>query len=202
MKIGIIGAGNVGGSLAANWASKGHEIFLGVRNPESRKSDWENQTNVSVHTAKEAADLSDVIVIALPIPTLVDVIKSLGSLEKKVIIDATNSVFGKPDPYKTGYHALLDLTNADVAKGFNTTGWENMVDPLYDGEGVDMFTAGDSEKAKKVVKQLSKDAGFGNCYDFGGEDKVELIEQFAMCWINLAIMQGEGRNIAFKVLKR
>lgn len=49
---------------------------------------------------------------------------------------------------------------------------------------------------------LAKDAGFAECYDFGGRDKVELLEQFALAWINLAIFQGKGRNIGFKLLHR
>ena len=45
-------------------------------------------------------------------------------------------------------------------------------------------------------------AGFGSCIDFGKSDKVELLEKFALCWINLAIMQGQGRDIAFKLVRR
>ena len=62
--------------------------------------------------------------------------------------------------------------------------------------------AGDSEKAKAVALQLALDAGFGSCIDFGRADKVELLEKFALSWINLAIMQGHGRNIAFHLLRR
>jgi 8-hydroxy-5-deazaflavin:NADPH oxidoreductase len=65
-----------------------------------------------------------------------------------------------------------------------------------------MFMAGDSVKAKNVVRQLVLDAGFAECYDFGGNNKADLLEKFAMSWINLAIMQGYGRNIAFKLIKR
>ena len=65
-----------------------------------------------------------------------------------------------------------------------------------------MFVAGNSDKGKAMTIQLAKDAGFGECYDFGGDDKVALLEQFALSWINLAIMQGHGRGIAFKVVKR
>ena len=50
--------------------------------------------------------------------------------------------------------------------------------------------------------QLAKDAGFAACYDIGGNDKFGLIEQFAFFWINLAMMQGQGREIGFKLLKR
>ena len=77
-----------------------------------------------------------------------------------------------------------------------------MRDPSYDGVGIDMFMAGSSERGKQVARQLALEAGFAECYDFGGDDKVVLLEQFALAWINLAIMQGQGRQIAFKVLRR
>ena len=50
--------------------------------------------------------------------------------------------------------------------------------------------------------KLSIDAGFGNCYHIGGNDKFPLMEQFAWFWINLAMFQGQGREIGFKLLKR
>jgi predicted dinucleotide-binding enzyme len=62
--------------------------------------------------------------------------------------------------------------------------------------------AGDSDRAKKIATQLALDAGFATCIDFGMSDKVELLEDFALSWINLAIMQGHGRNMAFKVVRR
>lgn len=66
----------------------------------------------------------------------------------------------------------------------------------------DMFMAGDSTKAKAVAAQLAEDLGFAECYDFGGDDKISLLKQLAMAWVNLAIFQKMGRNIAFKILKR
>ena len=48
----------------------------------------------------------------------------------------------------------------------------------------------------------AKDAGFAECYVVGGNDKFALMEQFAFFWINLAMMQGQGRDIGFKLLKR
>jgi hypothetical protein len=77
-----------------------------------------------------------------------------------------------------------------------------MFNPVYGNLGIDMFMSGESREAKEVVAQLAKDLGFENCYDFGGRDKFNLQEQLALCWINLAMMQGHGRDIAFKVLKR
>ena len=62
--------------------------------------------------------------------------------------------------------------------------------------------AGEIENAKLIAKQLALDCGFSSCIDFGQSDKVELLEKFALSWINLAIFQGQGRNIAFKVVRR
>ncbi|MFN5237470.1 MAG: NADPH-dependent F420 reductase, partial [Bacteroidota bacterium] len=56
--------------------------------------------------------------------------------------------------------------------------------------------------AKETARKLATDAGFADCIDFGGSDKVVLLEQFAMAWINLAIMQGMGRDIAFRLVRR
>ncbi|MFN4081970.1 MAG: NADPH-dependent F420 reductase, partial [Saprospiraceae bacterium] len=118
------------------------------------------------------------------------------------LIDATNAVRQKPAPYDTVYHALADKTAAKVVKCFNSTGFENMKNPTYHGEKIDMFMAGDNAEAKQTAEKLALDAGFGACWDFGSSDKVFLLEQFALSWINLAIMQGHGRDIAFRLIKR
>ncbi|MEO1653358.1 MAG: NAD(P)-binding domain-containing protein [Bacteroidota bacterium] len=205
MKIAIIGTGNVGGALAKGWALAGHQIFLGVRNlnNEKLKPLLEFNPLITAHPIPEATQTAEVILIATPPTVIHDLIKVLGDISSKIIIDATNSVFAKPDPFAHVSEALKELTRAPhIVKCFNTTGYENMLDPVYDGQGVDMFVCGDSAEAKAVARQLSLDLGFGEVYDFGSFDKITLMEQFAMAWINLAIMQGEGRNIAFKIAKR
>jgi len=77
-----------------------------------------------------------------------------------------------------------------------------MQNPNYGGHQIDIFACGDSNQGKEIASQLALDAGFGACYDVGGNDKFQLMEQFAFFWINLAMMQGQGRNIGFKLLKR
>jgi predicted dinucleotide-binding enzyme len=201
MNIAVIGAGKVGGTLAEKWAKKGHKIIIGAKDP-STKQHWTEIDNISVSKIDDAVENVEVILVAVPVPAIVEIAESLGDLSGKIIIDATNSVFTKPQPYETGFSAFQTINNAKLVKGFNTTGFENLKDTEYEGKPIDMFMAGSDVEAKDVMRQLSLDAGFENCYDFGGDDKVGLVEQFAFAWINLAIMQGEGRNIAFKVLKR
>jgi len=65
-----------------------------------------------------------------------------------------------------------------------------------------MFMAGDNNYAKDICSGLATDLGFEQCYDFGGGDTVALLEQFALCWVNLAIIQGQGRGLGFKLVKR
>ena len=205
LSIAIIGTGNVGRALAKGWAKAGHRILLGVRDLSNFKGKdlLDAEGDISLHSISEAVAAAEVILISAPSKAAVSIANNLGDVSGKVIIDAMNSVFAKPEGYTTTTHALEALTNTDaIVKCFNTTGFENMADPAYGNLNADMFMAGESSKAKEVAKKLALDLGFAECYDFGGRSKYELIEQFAMAWINLAIMQGEGRNIAFKVLQR
>ena len=205
MKIAIIGSGNVGGTLALGWAKAGHDVIIGARKPDSEKVKKviSQNSEIKVKSIEEAVNECEVILIAAN-PTSVDeVSKRLGDVKDKIIIDAMNSVSSKPTQFNNTFEALKSLTNCEnIVKCFNSTGFENMENPEYGNLTADMFVAGSSLKGKQTAITLSKDVGFAECYDFGGDDKVTLLEQFALAWINLAIFQKEGRNIAFKVLKR
>jgi predicted dinucleotide-binding enzyme len=203
MNIAIIGTGNVGGALATNWSKKGHIINLGVQDIHRFKGSALLQNDHTlVYSIREAVAKSEVVLIATPPGAIFDIIEQLGDVSGKIIIDATNTVTKSPEPYKTVFHCLVDRTNGEIVKCFNTTGFENLLNPIYHGEGIDMLMAGDSDKAKTVSKALALDAGFGTCIDFGKSDKVELLEKFALSWINLAIFQGYGRNMAFRIVHR
>ncbi|GMQ28615.1 NADPH-dependent F420 reductase [Algoriphagus confluentis] len=205
MKIAIIGTGNVGGTLATKWAKAGHKINLGVQDTTNFKGkELLNNPNTQVFPIKEAVEKSEVILIATPAPAAGEVAKSLGDTTGKIIIDSMNIIMGRgPLGFKTTAQAILANTETrEVVKCFNTTGFNNMANPKYGETALDMFVAGDSEVGKSVAIQLAKDAGFGECYSIGGNDKFELMEQFAWFWINLAMFQGHGREIGFKLLKR
>lgn len=205
MKIAIIGSGNVGGALAQQWVKAGHTVLVGAKFPLSEK-------NIALATqigedrfapVASAVRKCDVVLVATPPAAIFEVIEAMGDVAGKVLIDATNAVQKKPEPFPTVYHALVERTSgASVVKCFNTTGFENMANPRYGSEAADMFMAGDSPEAKRVARQLALDAGFAECYDFGDGSRVQLLEQFALSWINLAIFQGMGRGVAFKLMRR
>jgi predicted dinucleotide-binding enzyme len=205
MNIAIIGTGNVGSALAQGLVQAGHQVSFGVRDASSPKSQKASTMAGTTLQSIEAASASaEVIVIATPPEAVLSLVTQLGDVKNKILIDTTNSIRTRPEPYATAYHALKDLTKSSkIVKCFNSTGFENMTNPVYPSfGGIDMFCAGDDKVAKAVVQNLAKQIGFSECWDFGGDDKVELLEKFALSWINLAIMQGHGRNLAFKVIKR
>jgi len=205
MKIAIIGSGNVGGALAQKWAHAGHEVIIGTRDPQNFKGKQLLAVKgVSAQETKAAVAAASVILIATPAAAAVEVAGSLGDTTGKVIIDAMNIVGGKgPEGFGSTALALLAHTQTrDVVKCFNTTGFNNIDNPVYGEQKLDLFMAGDSAAAKEVARGLALDAGFAECYDVGGNDKFQLMEQFAFFWINLAMMRGHGREIGFKLLKR
>jgi predicted dinucleotide-binding enzyme len=205
MHIAITGTGNVGSALAKAWSAAGHQIVLGVRDLDHYKGkDLLHVPGISALPVPDAVQAAEVVVLATPAMQAVAVAQSLGDTSGKIIIDTMNIVMGRgPEGYPNTSLAILDHTaSRDVVKCFNTTGFHNMENPHYGDQALDLFVAGDSVKGKDVARQLALDAGFAACYDVGGNDRFTLMEQFAWFWINLAMFQGQGREIGFKLLHR
>ena len=210
MKIAIIGAGRVGRALGLRWAQKGHEIIFGARDLKSanvQKALSEIGANAKVVSVKEAAASAKVIVLAIPFSACQAVVQSLGNLRDKILVDSTN-------PFKSD---LSDLSvaagtsgaqeiarfakNAQVVKAFNCTGNNNMENPIYGNDRISMFICGDSQDAKKVVKDLTEEIDF-EVVDAGDLVSARCLEFLALLWVRLARMQNYGRDWAFKLVKR
>src|SRR5579884_3178364 len=101
MKLAIIGAGNVGGALGTAWARKaGHEIFFGVTNPQSDKTQALLRTlggKARAGTAAEAASFSNTIVLTTPWPATEAALRGMGDLAGKIVLDATNPLAMGPN---------------------------------------------------------------------------------------------------------
>lgn len=201
MTITIIGAGNIGGTLAEKWKAAGHTIVIGARKPDDPESvAWAATLSARVLPIAEAARAGEAVLIATPGKVVAELATSLGeALKGKLVMDATN--MAGPPGTAFGFEALRNA-GADAVKVFNCTGWENLADPRYGDQLADMFMAGGSPTAKEHVRQLVKDIGFTEAIDLGGDDKVHILESFALVWIDLAIMQKMGRGIAFQLLRR
>lgn len=98
MKIGVIGAGWLGGTVAELWADAGHEVMFSSRHPE-RYADVGRRlgSNASAGTTRQAAEHGDVILIAVPYRALADIGHELRTqLAGKIVIDACNPNNGDP----------------------------------------------------------------------------------------------------------
>jgi predicted dinucleotide-binding enzyme len=210
MNIAIFGAGNVGSALGKGWAAKGHSIYFGVPDPQSDKVRAVLKSigaNARAGSVQDAAANAEVIVLAVPFPAARDSISAAGKLAGKILIDCTNPL--QPDlsgllighDTSAGEQVAQWAAGARVVKAFNTTGAGNMANAHYGNEGITMCVAGDDASAKSTVMKLAQDLGF-EPLDAGPLKNARLLEPFAMLWIYLAVKQGLGPNIAFKLLRR
>jgi 8-hydroxy-5-deazaflavin:NADPH oxidoreductase len=213
MKLGIIGAGNVGGTLGTAWAQKaGHEVFFGVTNPKSDKTQALLRTlGAKAHagTAAEAGAFADIIVLTTPWPAAEAAIRSMGDVSGKIILDATNPLAMLPEGLgleighstSAGEKVQGWAKGAFVFKTLNTTGFNNMANPAFHGVKSVMFVAGDDAANKPKVIELVAALGF-DVIDAGPLRNARLLEAHAMLWIELALKRGQGRDWAFAVLRR
>jgi 8-hydroxy-5-deazaflavin:NADPH oxidoreductase len=206
MDIVIVGAGNVGHALGEGWRKAGHNLTLAVRDAGSAKAAGLKQQDFKVIPVSNAAAAGDVIVLAVPWPALSSVVKGVGSLAGKIVIDAINPL--SPDfSLATGHDDSAGETvarlapGARVVKAFNTTGANNMADSRYPGGKLMMPIAGDDSAAKTTVMSLAADLGF-EPVDVGPLVMSRYLEPVAMVWIKLALVQKLGRNFGFALLRR
>jgi 8-hydroxy-5-deazaflavin:NADPH oxidoreductase len=207
--IGIVGAGNVGGTLGLGWAKRGHNVVFGSRNPQSKEiQDLVRKAGggTSAASNKEAVERSEVAVFATPWSATKEAVSPL-PLAGKVVIDVTNPIL--PDlsglavgTTTSGAEQVAQWAKgADVVKAFHTVGFNVMARPEFaEGKAV-MFYCGDSTSAKKTAHQLVSELGF-DARDAGPLSQARYLEPFAMLWITLALNQGYGLNFAFKLLSR
>jgi predicted dinucleotide-binding enzyme len=209
MKIGILGAGNVGGALGAGWAKRGHQIVFGVRDRDApdmlellRRCDG----HAKAGSPSDAAAFGGVIVNALPWEAAKALLPTL-DLRSKILLDATNPLL----PGLAGMEVGTTTSGAElvsqwapgsrVVKIFNTTGFNNMSDPLYHGEPIPMLYCGDDQDAKATAAALAAALGFAPV-DAGPLTNARLLEPAALLWIWLANKGGLSRNFAFHIVTR
>jgi len=209
MKVGFLGGGNVGGTLGEGFARAGHEVFFGVRDPSA--ADMQAVIarcggKARAGSLAEAASFGETIVNALPWSATKTALESL-DLEGKVLLDCTNPL--APDlsgltigtTTSAGEQVAGWAKGAKVVKIFNTTGYNNMANPVFQGKSVVMFYCGDDAGAKKTAASLAKDIGF-DPQDAGPLSNARLLEPYALLWIWLAVKGGYGRDFAFQIVRR
>lgn len=206
MNIGILGAGNVGGTLGRLWAAQGHHVLFGVRNPQGdnmQRLITSIGPNAQAGTLPDAVAFGEVVLLAIRWPGPEEFLPETGGWAGKILIDATNRI-GSPLP-GPGASAAEDVAQlapgARVVKAFNTVGAEQFARPDFDGEAATMLLCGDDEEAKLIVGDLAANLGF-EPMDAGPLGAAGLLEALGALWVHLATSGGYGRDIAFRLLRR
>lgn len=206
MKIGILGAGNVGGALGKLWANQGHEIFFGVRDPRSAKVQTalaEVGSSARAGSLAEAVAFADLVLLAVPSAAVAEVAAARIDWRGKIVMDATNrfppAAAGSGN--SMGEELARLLSGARVVKAFNTTGSGNMDGRAYGDQRVDIHLCGDDAEAKAIVAGFVRDSGF-EPVDCGSLANSALTEALAALWVALAYRLGNGPNIMFKLARR
>jgi predicted dinucleotide-binding enzyme len=207
MRIAIIGAGSVGGTLGKAWLKRGYDVRWGIRNPADPK--YAGLPRDRIKPPAEAVEAADVVVIATPWSGTEVAVKSLASsLASKIVIDCTNPLSIGPDGLQLvlGFDTSAAeqiarwVPGAFVFKTLNTTGSDNMANAARYPVRPLMLVAGDNEDKKPVVMDLVRTLGF-DPVDAGPLKNARLLEPFAMVWIDQAIKRGRGRDFAFALVE-
>jgi predicted dinucleotide-binding enzyme len=182
-------------------------VTFGSRRPESDEAkQLARIPNARVASPTEAAQSSEVVVLATPWPATRSALQGLGDLTAKILLDATNpltATFDAIDPTVAtsgGEQVAQWAPGAKVVKIFNTIGYNIMANPSFPAGPVTLFYAGDDPAAKKVAHDLASHIGFAPA-DAGPLSKSRVLEYFAILWIGLAF-GGHGPEIAFQLMRR
>jgi predicted dinucleotide-binding enzyme len=182
MKIGVIGAGRIGGNCAAQAVKGGHEVMLSFARDQSKLKALADALGerASVGSPREAAQFADVVILSVPWGAIPDALEEVGDLTGKIVVDTTNQ-FGpgpKPEPGQTAasFNAAR-MPGARYTKSFNTltSGFQAEAAERQGEEKAVQWIAGDDGEAKRVVAQLIEDMGYVPV-DLGGTEGCQVME--------------------------
>ncbi|HEX8067754.1 MAG TPA: NAD(P)-binding domain-containing protein [Thermoleophilaceae bacterium] len=206
MRIGVLGTGMVGRTLASKLVELGHDVCMGARDAANeRAAGWAAEAGeLARHgTFADAAEHGDVVVNATAGTGSLEALRAAGAdaLAGKVLVDVAN-----PLDFSQGMPPTLAVCNTDslgeqiqrefpdarVVKALNTVNAGVMVDPgLVPGDH-NLFVCGDDVDAKADVGSLLRSFGWpaGSIVDLGGIDAARGTEMYLPLWLRLYEVSG------------
>jgi predicted dinucleotide-binding enzyme len=182
VKVGIIGAGRIGGGIARQLAAAGHEIKLSFTRDRAKleQSAQELRRSASAGTPPEAVEFGEVVVVSVPWSLLPEALEQAGTLAGKIVIDTTNQFGAPPLPAEgetAAHFNAARMTGARYTKSFNTltSGFQAEAAGRQGEERVVQWLCGDDAEAKEIVARLIEDAGFVPV-DLGGTAECSVME--------------------------
>ncbi len=215
MKIGIIGAGNMGTALGRIWAKAGHHVIFSYSRDEEKLRQLAASAGetAKVGTPQEAVTHSDIILLAVGLPSLEDVIHTVGSLDGKIVItcvsglqpDFTGQTIGLPTNLTISIAETIQqlAPNAKVVEAFNITFAEIIASESrqFSGDRPSVFYCGDDLEAKKLVADLVEACGY-EAVDAGALIVARSLETLATAWVQFSVASQLFPNLGLKALRR
>jgi predicted dinucleotide-binding enzyme len=210
-KIGIIGSGIVGQTLAKGFLKHGYAVMIGTNTP-AKRADLEAQTAARVGSFEEAAKFGDLVVLATKGLAAAAALEAAGAanLAGKTVIDTTNPIAEAPpvngvlrfftsldDSLMERLQALAP--QAHFVKAFNSVGNACMVNPDFNGVKPTMFICGNEGAAKAAVTDILERFGF-DVEDMGAVEAARAIEPLCILWCIPGFRSNQWSH-AFRLLK-
>lgn len=198
MKITVLGFGNVGAQLGRLWVAQGHAVMAGLR-AGGKGAEKAKELGVAVADPAVAVKGADVIALALPWQAVEPTLASLGPIEGKIVLDATNPLRADlsvvvPEAGSGAQQVSQWAKGARVVKAFNTIGAALFGDPDFD-----MFYCADDEDAKNVVRGMIEETRM-RPVDAGPLKNAVYLEHIAGLWVDLAVKGRVQGAFGFKLL--
>ena len=213
MKVGVIGSGVVGQTLAAGFLKHGHEVAIGTRDASKLKEWAVTHPGAQVKSFADTAVFGEVVVLAVAGEAVLDALKQAGAaaIDGKTVIDACNPIGGGPPVngvlsfFTTLKDSLMErlqkaYPNARFVKAFNSVGNAQMVNPHFAGGRPTMFICGNDAGAKRVVTGILDQFGW-DTEDMGAVEAARAIEPLCMLWCIPGVGKGDWSSHAFKLLR-
>jgi predicted dinucleotide-binding enzyme len=172
MRIGVIGAGMIGSTVAKLWVEAGHEVRLASRHPEELRELVERLgERASAGTPEEAARFGEVVMLTVPLAAVPGIARDLApSLAGKVVLDTGNAYENHDEktareatrhPLGSAVWAAAMFPGARWVKAFNTVSFKVLEREAHrNGDRVGIPLAGDDREALETAARLIRDAGF------------------------------------------
>lgn len=214
MKIGILGSGVVGVTLANGFIKNNYSVMIGTNSVE-KIQDLRTKTgmNAAVGNFEDTAAWADLIVLATKGNGSVQALKLCreSDLKGKTIIDTTNPIADAPPEdgvlrfYTDLHHSQMEILqnnfpDAHFVKAFNSVGSALMVDPDLAGGKPTMFICGNNAASKLQVSEILEMFGWES-QDMGSVKAARAIEPLCMLWCIRGFRDNQWMH-AFKLLTR
>jgi predicted dinucleotide-binding enzyme len=176
VRVGVIGAGRIGGNAGRLFSRAGHEVLFSFSRDRAKLEALAKEAGGVAGTPAEAARFGEVVMLSVPWALVDEALEVAGPLDGKVLIDTTNQ-FGRnengnfgvlrlPDGLSAAAYNARRAEDARLVKAYNTmtAGFQAEAAGRTGPDRVVMFYAGDDEGANTVVAGLIDDSGFDPAY--------------------------------------